>query len=89
VSATDGPLHRLTPDGPALTEAELTAERIETELATALGVPSTAVVVDERDFAGDGLHLTLFLFAPRVESREHRTKSAGSGRRFFEDEDGS
>jgi hypothetical protein len=68
MSATDGPLHRLTPDGPALTESELTEERIKAELATALDVPTWAVEVDDRDFTRDGLHVTLCLFAPRVES---------------------
>jgi hypothetical protein len=67
VSATDGPRYRLLVDGPALTESELTASRIEEDLAAALNVPVSAVVVDERDFAGDGLHLTVFLMAPIVE----------------------
>lgn len=66
MSATDGPWYRLLPDGPALTESEWTASRIEQDLADALGIPDAAVVVDERDCAGDGMHLTVFLVAPLV-----------------------
>lgn len=68
MSATDGPLYRLTPDGPALTESELSLSRIEYELANALGIPVSAVVVEERVFAADALHLTVFMVAPKVES---------------------
>jgi hypothetical protein len=60
--------YRLVPDGPARTKREWTAKQVEQDLAAALDIPQTAVVVDELDFAGDALHLTVFIAAPVVEA---------------------